>query len=56
MGSRRAAKSARGVFDLILRARFRQFDPQVGHESAHDNRYSKFDLKAELTSLLYCPK
>lgn len=53
MGSREAARVSREVFDQIFPIKFTQFDALVDHEWARANRYSDFDLEAELTTRLH---
>lgn len=56
MGSRRAADAAKAVFDQLFPVKFGEFDARVDHEYARDNRYSEFDLEAELALRLYGPQ
>jgi hypothetical protein len=53
MGSRKAAQAAKEVFDQIFPVKFVEFDARVDHQYARDNRYSDFDLEAELAERLY---
>src|SRR4051812_33557991 len=53
MGSRKAARAAQDVFDRILPMSFTQFDALVDHQFARDNRYSEFELEAELAIRLH---
>jgi hypothetical protein len=53
MGSRTAARRAREVFDQLFPVKFDVFDARVDHQYARDNRYSDFNLEAELTLRLF---
>lgn len=53
MGRKNAERAARETFDLLFPIKFAEFDARIAHQYARDNRYSEYDLEAELATRLY---
>jgi hypothetical protein len=52
MGSDKAKKEVRGVFETILDVSFDYFNKKVGLKWARHHRYVKGDIESELSALL----
>ena len=52
MGSDKAKKEVRGVFETILDVSFDHFNKKVGLKWARHHRYVKGDIESELSALL----